>query len=88
MTIHIICLSAMKGLYTVVFLLLLGTINCEDYYDTKLAQRMVQFSAISYEPESSILNWNCSLCKTVPFLEPKIVQNTTNSVFGVIGVSP
>lgn len=77
----------MNSLYLTLFVLLLGISQCQDYYSTKLAQRMVQFSAISYEPESDILNWNCTLCRNISFLEPKVVKNNTNSVFGFIGMS-
>ena len=58
----------------------------QDYYSSQVAKRMIQFSSISYESESSILGWNCDLCKTVSFSDPSVVKQ--GSVFGVIGYSP
>ena len=78
----------MKAITLVLLALFVAVVASEDYYSTKLAQRMIQISSITYESESSILNWNCSLCKTVSFSHPKVVQNSSNSVFGLIGYSP
>lgn len=69
-------------------LLLVNLVCCQDFYQTKLAKRLTQFSAITYESESSILNWNCDLCLRIPFSNVAIVKNDSNSVFGVIGYSP
>ena len=57
----------MKVIALVLLAVFATLVASEDYYSTKLAQRMIQFSSITYESESSILNWNCSLCKTVSF---------------------
>ena len=78
----------MKVIALVLLALFVGLVASEDYYSAKLAQRMIQISSITYESESSIINWNCSLCKTVSFSHPKVVQNSSNSVFGLIGYSP
>ena len=65
--------------------LFVGIILSQDYYSTKLAQRLIQFSAISYESESSILGWSCDLCKKVSFSDQAVVKQ--GSVFGVVGYS-
>ena len=66
--------------------LLVAVVLSQGYYSTKVAKRMVQFSAISYESTSDIVNWNCDLCSTVAFADPIIINN--GSVFGFIGFSP
>jgi hypothetical protein len=39
----------MASLKLILLLALLGAASAQDYYSTKLAQRLVQLSAISYE---------------------------------------
>ena len=65
--------------------LLVTTVLSQDYYSTQLAQRLIQFSNITYEEESSILSWNCDLCKKIPFSQPTVVKQ--GSVFAVLGYS-
>ena len=74
-----------------VFILLLGTLLAtltlsQGYYSTKLAQKMVQFSSISYESPSDIVSWECDFCKVVAFEDPIVINN--GSVFGYVGYSP
>jgi len=38
----------MKAIHLVIFTLFLGLVASEDYYSTKLAQRMIQMSSITY----------------------------------------
>ncbi len=56
-------------------------------YRTSLASKMTKLSAISYESQAIIESWSCDLCKDVPLVDVKVVQNDSNSVYGYIGFS-
>lgn len=49
----------MKSINLFLGLLLVCLAVSQGYYSTKVAKRMVQFSAIAYEEVSDIVNWNC-----------------------------
>lgn len=78
----------MSTIRTLLLVLLCYLVYSQNSYSTKTAKHLTELAAISYESESSILNWNCNLCGIVPFQEPQIFKNDSNSVFGFVGYSP